>query len=320
MAIETIGDELLPSAFQKINGNFAELEGRIDDAEAAVEAQQDTLDAHEDDLAALTVRVTGIEQDPDIRRFDYDPELSTGVLFAFYGGRYENIDGDTSYVSDGTVVIASGTNYIELDYDDGVVKSNQVGFTSGRLRLWVAVSNGTTITGTPTDYRPQFMQPGGNFATQIADHDERLDALETADGDIEDRLDALETADTVLAATDTALDVRTRAFGYRASTTDLGAGTIGYYGGYLPDGSQVADGTVSLTGTADRYLYLQDGVVTFGATLPDGVGPMLRVPYSAGWQTPVDIRPGGTAVAAAGAGTTLDNQDEMMAFALSVGG
>lgn len=151
------GTDFLAAAFQKINANDQYLDGQVAalDGDLTIEAA-----ARQAADTALSARITSLEQDPDVRRFDYDPVNSDGLNFAFFGGRYEDLNGVSHYVSDGTVAIASGTNYIELDYATGVVSSNQVGFTDGRLKLWVAASDGLAIVGNPTDFRPQQIQPG----------------------------------------------------------------------------------------------------------------------------------------------------------------
>jgi hypothetical protein len=175
MAIQPLNPaDYIAATVQKADSNFSDLDTRAASAAADVTALQADVADHETritnaetnigltngDLLALANRVTSIEQDPDVRRFDYNEAASTGLSFAYYGGRYDDAEGVSHFVADGAVPIVLGNNYIEMDYPSGVISSNASGFTEGALKMWVATSDGTDIVNV-TDYRPQEMQPGG---------------------------------------------------------------------------------------------------------------------------------------------------------------
>jgi hypothetical protein len=73
-------------------------------------------------------------------------------------GVYVRNDGTYGTTIDTDVTISAGTNYIELNFLTGAITTNQTGFTAGRMRLWVAVSNGSSITSV-VDWRSKFVQP-----------------------------------------------------------------------------------------------------------------------------------------------------------------
>lgn len=110
--------------------------------------------------------------DVNLRQFGWNKALSTGTVFRLWGGTYQKNDGTYVQAVDQNVTIASGTNYVELDFTTGVVSSNQVGFTSGRMRLWIAISNGTTITGKPTDWRARQQQSAASPGATTSSTDE----------------------------------------------------------------------------------------------------------------------------------------------------
>jgi hypothetical protein len=82
---------------------------------------------------------------------------SSGLIWFYYGGTII-VDGVVTQIanniSTGVTLSASTTNYIEADRS-GTVTKNTTGFTPGRIPLYIAVTNATTITSY-TDCRGQW--------------------------------------------------------------------------------------------------------------------------------------------------------------------
>ncbi len=82
---------------------------------------------------------------------------SAGLVWYYYGGNLI-IDGVITTIANNTTtgitLTASATNYIEADRS-GTVTKNTTGFTPGRIPLYTAVTNATTITSY-TDCRGQW--------------------------------------------------------------------------------------------------------------------------------------------------------------------
>jgi len=83
---------------------------------------------------------------------------SSGLIWFYYGGAFL-IDGIVTVIANdtttGITLSASTTNYIEADRN-GVVTKNTTGFTPGRIPLYTAVTNTTSITSY-TDCRAQWI-------------------------------------------------------------------------------------------------------------------------------------------------------------------
>lgn len=106
-------------------------------------------------------------------------------------------------------------------------------------------------------------------------------------------------------------------FGFRSLGSSLITGVIGYYGGFLPDGTEIMDGFVTLTGTVDKYVYLMpDSTIDQAefADIPAGAFIMFKVPYSGGsWQLPELYKGwaglhGGVLLAGAGETATIEER------------
>jgi len=86
---------------------------------------------------------------------------SSGLIWYYYGGTMI-VDGVVTQIanntSTGVTLSASATNYIEADRS-GTVTKNTTGFTPGRIPLYTAVTNATTITSY-TDCRAQWTPSG----------------------------------------------------------------------------------------------------------------------------------------------------------------
>lgn len=82
---------------------------------------------------------------------------SAGLVWYYYGGTII-VDGVVTQIANNTTtgitLTASATNYIEADRS-GTVTKNTTGFTPGRIPLYTAVTNATTITSY-TDCRGQW--------------------------------------------------------------------------------------------------------------------------------------------------------------------
>jgi hypothetical protein len=82
---------------------------------------------------------------------------SSGLIWFYYGGTMI-VDGVITQIANntttGVTLSASATNYIEADRS-GTVTKNTTGFTPGRIPLYTAVTNATTITSY-TDCRGQW--------------------------------------------------------------------------------------------------------------------------------------------------------------------
>ena len=96
---------------------------------------------------------------------------SSGLIWYYYGGTMI-VDGVVTQIanntSTGVTLSASATNYIEADRS-GTVTKNTTGFTPGRIPLYTAVTNATTITSY-TDCRAQWTPSGvdGKLARVMA--------------------------------------------------------------------------------------------------------------------------------------------------------
>ena len=96
---------------------------------------------------------------------------SSGLIWYYYGGTMI-VDGVVTQIanntSTGVTLSASATNYIEADRS-GTVTKNTTGFTPGRIPLYTAITNATTITSY-TDCRAQWNPSGvaGKLARVMA--------------------------------------------------------------------------------------------------------------------------------------------------------
>ena len=73
---------------------------------------------------------------------------SSGLIWYWYGGTmivYGVVTQIANNSTTGITLSASTTNYIEADRS-GTVTKNTTGFTAGRIPLYTAVTNATTIT------------------------------------------------------------------------------------------------------------------------------------------------------------------------------
>ena len=94
---------------------------------------------------------------------------SSGLIWFYYGGTII-VDGVVTQIanniSTGITLSASTTNYIEADRS-GTVTKNTTGFTAGRIPLYTAVTNATTITSY-TDCRGQWQPLHISSKTSVA--------------------------------------------------------------------------------------------------------------------------------------------------------
>lgn len=112
--------------------------------------------------------------------FGVKNSLTVAMVFAYYGGIIGTI-GAFSNVADGTVNMAiSSTNYIEST-TAGVVSCNQVGFTAGRVPLYVATTDTVGIL-TLTDYRVFMAAYAGLTNANHADNETPTGAITGTDG------------------------------------------------------------------------------------------------------------------------------------------
>jgi len=110
---------------------------------------------------------------------------SSGLIWFYYGGTII-VDGVVTQIANNTTtgitLSASTTNYIEADRS-GTVTKNTTGFTPGRIPLYTAVTNATTITSY-TDCRGQW-QPlhiSSNASVAVTAADVTLTQAEAACG------------------------------------------------------------------------------------------------------------------------------------------
>lgn len=110
---------------------------------------------------------------------------SSGLIWFYYGGTII-VDGVVTQIANNTTtgitLSASTTNYIEADRS-GTVTKNTTGFTPGRIPLYTAVTNATTITSY-TDCRGQW-QPlhiPSNASVAVTAADVTLTQAEAACG------------------------------------------------------------------------------------------------------------------------------------------
>lgn len=86
-----------------------------------------------------------------ISTYGYNRLTSVGLVYGYLGG-YASVNGALAAVVSGTILLTNNaTNYVERDVA-GVVTSNVIAFTSGRVPLAIAVTLGGTITNV-TDAR-----------------------------------------------------------------------------------------------------------------------------------------------------------------------
>jgi hypothetical protein len=77
--------------------------------------------------------------------FSFDADTTTGLTFGYFQGQFYDGPALVS-VAAGTInLTASATNYIEVD-GSGVVHTNTVAFTAGRLPLYVVITGSASIT------------------------------------------------------------------------------------------------------------------------------------------------------------------------------
>jgi hypothetical protein len=78
--------------------------------------------------------------------FGRQARLTSGLTWAYYGGRFRASAGTYSTITNATLALsASTTNYIEVTVD-GVVSSNTSAFTAGRIPLYTVVTGAATVT------------------------------------------------------------------------------------------------------------------------------------------------------------------------------
>ncbi len=79
--------------------------------------------------------------------FAYDSSSSSGLTFAYSGGRYHTGKGSATTVAAGTVALTgSATNYVEVTPSTGAVSANTSSFTSGRIPLYTVVTGSSSFS------------------------------------------------------------------------------------------------------------------------------------------------------------------------------
>lgn len=95
-----------------------------------------------------------------------------GLTWGYYGGNFYKTDKTITTLANGTVALTgSATNYIEATAD-GVVSANTTAFTSGRLPLYVAVTDTTSVTSYTDErcvYYPALGATPSNRVVALAD-------------------------------------------------------------------------------------------------------------------------------------------------------
>lgn len=104
-------------------------------------------------------------------------DSSTGRTWKYYGGRLPG-GGGTVTIADGSLTLsASATNYIEADPVSGVVSANTTGFTAGKIWLYSAICDASTVTAW-TDYRRPVDMLSPRLAKVVANSTNTLTYLE----------------------------------------------------------------------------------------------------------------------------------------------
>lgn len=72
---------------------------------------------------------------------------TSGLVFGYYGGIYNNNSGVQITISDGTITLtASSTNYVELNLTNNTVEKNTTSFTSGKVPIAQITTSTNSIT------------------------------------------------------------------------------------------------------------------------------------------------------------------------------
>jgi hypothetical protein len=71
---------------------------------------------------------------------------TTALTWGYYGG-YLSVSGTPTPIANGTVALTgSATNYVEAHATTGAVSKNTTAFTSGRIPLYVVVTDASAVT------------------------------------------------------------------------------------------------------------------------------------------------------------------------------
>lgn len=99
-------------------------------------------------------------------QFGYKRSTTSGLTIGYYGGTLL-VDGVTTAIADGTILLtASQTNYVERDHA-GAVTKNIVGFSADKVPMLQAVTGVSTISSV-TDKRPANQPPVGLLSLSVA--------------------------------------------------------------------------------------------------------------------------------------------------------
>lgn len=94
--------------------------------------------------------------------FGWRIQGSSGLVFGYWGGNYQNASGVLFSISDGTITLtASSTNYVYLNPTTGVIANSTTTPSTGMVRLAKVTTNATSIVSTPVDERIFAMFPIG---------------------------------------------------------------------------------------------------------------------------------------------------------------
>lgn len=79
--------------------------------------------------------------------FGNNPATTTGLVFGYYGGWFQQSSGNIVFINDGTVLLsANATNYIQYNPNSNIISSNTSGFDTGYVPLYQLTTNTTKIT------------------------------------------------------------------------------------------------------------------------------------------------------------------------------
>jgi hypothetical protein len=106
------------------------------------------------DLEGNIDNILSYLQDASTGYFEQNASTTTGLTFGFRAGLIRKNNTIVVVAGGALGMVASQTNYVEVD-DAGTVASNTAGFTSGKIPLWMVVTDGSSITSV-TDKRTPF--------------------------------------------------------------------------------------------------------------------------------------------------------------------
>ena len=230
-----------------------------------------------DTPATLNDGTLGIQK---LQDFSHDPATTSGLTFGYQGGRVRNDNGITDVAAGTIALTASTTNYVELT-PAGVVTVNATAFTSGRIPLYTAVTDGSGIT-TLTDRRTWVSAGGASGGgSGFTDFDE--DGASTTGLTWGYKQGALRNNNliTVVAAGSVSLTASTTNYVEVDSSGSMSVNQSGFTPGRIPV-REVVTGTSSITTSTDRRAVFQfaadfksDGSVPMSADL-DMAGNALK--------------------------------------------